>query len=109
MRKLAITIAAWLLVGGSLATPLQAADTKSTPPPLALKVGDVAPDFKLQFFDGTDLKDHNQPRKKNYRRTKRQRRHRPHKNRRRMRAPQAEELTMRSEVAMMNSRGGAVW
>jgi hypothetical protein len=26
-----------------------------------------------------------------------------------MRAPQAEELTMRSEVAMMNSRGGAVW
>jgi hypothetical protein len=57
MRKLAITIAAWLLVGGSLSTPLQAADTKSTPPPLALKVGDVAPDFKLQFFDGTDLKD----------------------------------------------------
>ena len=55
MRKLAITMAAWLLVGGCLATPLQAADNKSTPP--ALKVGDVAPDFKLQYFDGTDLKD----------------------------------------------------
>jgi len=57
MRKLAFTIAAWLLVGGCLNTPLQAADNKSTPPPPALKIGDVAPDFKLQFFDGTDLKD----------------------------------------------------
>ena len=56
MRKLAITLAAWLLVGGCLTTPLQAADNKSTPPP-ALKVGDLAPDFKLQYFDGTDLKD----------------------------------------------------
>lgn len=25
--------------------------------PLKLKVGDVAPDFKLQYFDGHDLKD----------------------------------------------------
>ena len=57
MRKLAFTIAAWLLVGGCLTAPLQAADNKPTPPPPALKVGDVAPDFKLQFFDGTDLKD----------------------------------------------------
>jgi AhpC/TSA family len=58
MRKLAISaIAAWLLVGGSLTTPLLAADTKSTPPPPALKIGDVAPDFKLQYFDGSDLKD----------------------------------------------------
>jgi hypothetical protein len=55
MRKLAIAaIAAWLLVATN---PLQAADNKSTPPPPALKVGDIAPDFKLQFFDGTDLKD----------------------------------------------------
>ena len=57
MRKLAITaIAAWLLVGGSSTTQLLAGN-KSTPPPPALKVGDVAPDFKLQYFDGTDLKD----------------------------------------------------
>jgi hypothetical protein len=55
MRKLAITMAAWLLVGGCLTTPLQAADNQSTPP--ALKVGDLAPDFKLQYFDGSDLKD----------------------------------------------------
>ena len=58
MPRFAITaIAAWLLVGGVLTTPLRAADTKGTPAPLALKVGDVAPDFKLQYFDGTDLKD----------------------------------------------------
>ena len=25
--------------------------------PVGLKLGDVAPDFKLQYFDGTDLKD----------------------------------------------------
>jgi peroxiredoxin (alkyl hydroperoxide reductase subunit C) len=58
MRKLAITaIAAWLLLAGCLTTPLQAADTKTPPPPPKLKIGDVAPDFKLQYFDGTDLKD----------------------------------------------------
>jgi hypothetical protein len=55
MRKLALTMAAWLLVGGCLTTPLRAAD-KATPTP-ALKVGDIAPDFKLQYFDGSDLKD----------------------------------------------------
>ena len=55
MRTLAISlITAWLLAG---AVSLQAADNKSSPPPPALKVGDVAPDFKLQYFDGSDLKD----------------------------------------------------
>ena len=58
MRRLAIrVIAAWLLVGGCLTSPLQAADNKSAPPPPGLKVGDVAPEFKLQYFDGSDLKD----------------------------------------------------
>lgn len=28
-----------------------------TPEPTKFKVGDVAPDFKLQYFDGNDLKD----------------------------------------------------
>jgi len=58
MRRITFTsIAAWLLVGGSLITPLLAADNKPTLPPPALKVGDLAPDFKLQYFDGNDLKD----------------------------------------------------
>jgi hypothetical protein len=57
MRKYALTaIAAWLLIGGSLTSQLCAADKPSMPPP-TLKVGDVAPDFKLQYFDGNDLKD----------------------------------------------------
>ena len=55
MRKLAFaTMTAWLLLS---TVSLHAADNKSTPPPPALKVGDVAPDFKLQYFDGSDLKD----------------------------------------------------
>jgi len=58
MQKFLITaMAAWVLVGGFLTSQLRAADTKATPPPPALKVGDVAPDFKLQYFDGADLKD----------------------------------------------------
>jgi AhpC/TSA family len=30
---------------------------KPAPPPPKLKVGDEAPDFKLKYFDGGDLKD----------------------------------------------------
>jgi hypothetical protein len=57
MRRIAIAaIAAWLLAG-CLTTSLHAADTKSAAPPPALKVGDVAPDFKLQYFDGSNLKE----------------------------------------------------
>ena len=57
MRRIAIAaIAAWLLAG-CLTTSLHAADTKSAAPPPALKVGDVAPDFKLQYFDGSHLKE----------------------------------------------------
>jgi peroxiredoxin len=33
------------------------ADAKNEPAPLKLKVGDEAPDFKLQYFDGSNLKD----------------------------------------------------
>jgi len=33
------------------------AQTKPEPAPMKLKVGDVAPDFKLQYFNGSDLKD----------------------------------------------------
>jgi hypothetical protein len=58
MRRLFITaITAGLLVAACLTRTLEAADTKSTPPPPQLKIGDVAPDFKLQYFDGSDLKD----------------------------------------------------
>jgi hypothetical protein len=61
MRKLVLTtMAAWLLVAMTMSPRLSRqllADDKKPAPPPALKVGDVAPDFKLQYFDGNDLKD----------------------------------------------------
>jgi hypothetical protein len=39
------------------AAPLVQAQAKAPAPPPKLKVGDEAPDFKLRYFDGTDLKD----------------------------------------------------
>ena len=57
MRKLMLTaMAAWLTLS-PLAPRLRAADTKAGEPALALKVGDAAPDFKLQYFDGKELQD----------------------------------------------------
>jgi len=56
MRKLLLTsLAAWLLASLALVPTALAGDKPATPPP-ALKVGDVAPDFTLHYFDGNDLK-----------------------------------------------------
>jgi cytochrome oxidase Cu insertion factor (SCO1/SenC/PrrC family) len=48
--------AAWLLAVASLALPFSAFAQQKQPAPLKLKVGDMAPDFKLPYFDGTGLK-----------------------------------------------------
>jgi hypothetical protein len=60
-RKYSGLLAAGLLLAGALATTspasaqTKAAQTKeSSSMP---KVGDMAPDFTLKYFDGTDLKD----------------------------------------------------
>jgi len=53
MQKYLFTLAACLL----LAAPIARADSKASAPPPALKIGDTAPDFKMQYFDGNDLKD----------------------------------------------------
>jgi peroxiredoxin len=50
MKRRTFGLAAGLLVAATLA------GAQATPPP-ALKVGDMAPDFKMSYFDGTDLKD----------------------------------------------------
>jgi len=56
MQKLFLTgLAAWLLAASALISTANAADKPAAPPP-ALKVGDVAPDFTLRYFDGNDLK-----------------------------------------------------
>jgi hypothetical protein len=62
MNRLAGNLAAgWLLVAAMLAPfaapQAVAQDKKASAPAPKLKVGDVAPDFKLQYFDGNDLKD----------------------------------------------------
>jgi hypothetical protein len=44
----------FLALMSPIVRPLYATDQ---PPPPKLKVGDVAPDFKLQYFTGEDLKD----------------------------------------------------
>ena len=37
--------------------PVMGAQNKPAPQPMKLKAGDVAPDFKLHYFDGSDLKE----------------------------------------------------
>ena len=51
-RKFSKSIGACLFVT-AITGMLFAADT---PAPMKLNVGDTAPDFKLQYFDGHDLK-----------------------------------------------------
>jgi len=46
----------WLLTA-AMVGPQVKAQSKPAPAPMKLKVGDVAPNFKLQYFDGSDEKD----------------------------------------------------
>ena len=56
MRKAALSALAACLLFASV-SQLWAQGKEPAAPARALKVGDVAPDFKLQYFDGTDEKD----------------------------------------------------
>ncbi len=47
----------WLLASAIICPQIKAQDKKPEPAPMKLKVGDVAPDFKLQYFDGSEEKD----------------------------------------------------
>jgi peroxiredoxin len=47
----------WLLAAAIVCPQIKAQGNKPEPAPMKLKVGDVAPDFKLQYFTGSDLKD----------------------------------------------------
>jgi hypothetical protein len=50
-------LAVWLFAPAILCPPAPAQANKAEPAPMKLKVGDIAPDFKLQYFDGNDEKD----------------------------------------------------
>ncbi|MBV8053071.1 MAG: redoxin domain-containing protein [Acidobacteriaceae bacterium] len=56
MRKVGISAVLMLSLAAAFipSTQVRAAEKKA---PMTLKVGDMAPDFKLQYFDGHDLKD----------------------------------------------------
>ena len=58
-KKMGSRVLQGLLIGGMLTVPFArlAHGQTPAPEPLKLRVGDVAPDFKLQYFDGHDLKD----------------------------------------------------
>ena len=49
--------ASLLLFGVSLSLGTGTARAQQAPTDLKLKVGDMAPDFTLHYFDGNDLKD----------------------------------------------------
>jgi peroxiredoxin len=58
MRKpVAQDLLRYLLIAAVAIVSAQAVAQDKAPPPPKLKVGDVAPDFKLQYFTGSDLKD----------------------------------------------------
>ena len=61
MRKRNSNVFAVSILAGAMAVTsavtLLAQSQKSAPPANMPKVGDVAPDLKLQYFDGKDLKD----------------------------------------------------
>jgi AhpC/TSA family len=62
MNRSVFKLAAGWLLASAMVIPLagqqlMAQEKKAAAPAPKLKVGDVAPDFKLQYFDGNDLKD----------------------------------------------------
>ena len=60
MRKRNSRVLAVSILAGAMAvtTAVPLAQSKEPAPPTNMpKVGDVAPDLKLQYFDGKDLKD----------------------------------------------------
>ena len=55
-RGISTMLGVWLLTAAIVCPQIKAQGNKPEPPP-KLKVGDVAPDFKLQYFDGKEEKD----------------------------------------------------
>ena len=56
-RGLSTIFALWLVAAAIVCPLARAQGSKPEPAPLKLKVGDVAPDFKLEYFDGKDDKE----------------------------------------------------
>ena len=57
MKSVGISAALVLTLAASVVPPAHVRAVDKQAPPMKLKVGDVAPDFKLEYFDGHELKD----------------------------------------------------
>jgi cytochrome oxidase Cu insertion factor (SCO1/SenC/PrrC family) len=57
MKRARIGAALVLVVAAAFAFTPDVRASDAPTPPMKLKAGDVAPDFKLQYFDGHELKD----------------------------------------------------
>ena len=56
-RKSVSTMLGMCLLAAAIVCPQIKAQGNKPEPPMKLKVGDVAPDFKLRYFDGSDDKE----------------------------------------------------
>ncbi len=54
-KSVSTILGVWLLMAAVMGPQIKAQGHEQAPP--KLKVGDMAPDFKLQYFDGSDDKD----------------------------------------------------
>jgi peroxiredoxin len=57
MKRVGMSVALALSLATIVVPHAQVRAADKVPPPMKFKVGDMAPDFKLQYFDGHDLKD----------------------------------------------------
>jgi len=57
LKDISTRLVFWLLAAAMICPAIEAQTNKPAPQPMKLKVGDVAPDFKLHYFDGSDLKE----------------------------------------------------
>jgi len=56
-KSVLTVLGTWLLAAAFVSLPLSQQLRAENNPPVKLKIGDQAPDFRLKYFDGTDLKD----------------------------------------------------
>lgn len=56
-RGVLTTLGVCLIAAGTVCPQIQAQAKKPEPTPMKLRVGDVAPDFNLQYFDGSNDKE----------------------------------------------------
>jgi hypothetical protein len=56
-KSVSIMLGLWMVASAIMSPQAHAQAKKPEPAPMKLKVGDMAPDFKLQYFDGSDDKE----------------------------------------------------